>query len=52
MGSQCGWVFFFFFLQYHAMLSVELQVEGGGDEGVQGAGLRLGEGIDFGDGLG
>lgn len=47
------------FLQYHAvlrggaeLLSVELQVEVGGEEGEQGAGLRLGEGADFGDGLG
>lgn len=61
----CGFTVWmgFFFLQCHAVLqggaglqSVELQVEGGGEEGVQGAGLGLGlglgEGTDFGDGLG
>lgn len=32
--------------------SVELQVEVGGEEGEQGAGLRLWEGTGFGDGLG
>lgn len=47
------------FLQYHAtlrggaeLLSVELQVDGEGEEGEQCTGLRLGEGTDFGDGVG